>query len=198
MSDGCNIISARYPFFQMAVTYLLMPIVSLIGLGLGVLLLESESAFVGVLLILFGVWLLFLSVFGSLMCASIIVSDDGIASCNFGRSLKFVRWKNVSKIKKVRRWNAGFRSFEDVFYIFDGAFSPFQERMVNLIGPIAFTDKIRGLRNILDCINEAAKKYSIPLILLDQEAARKSAAQSGAGAWIRLVPKVEEIEITSL
>lgn len=180
----------------MAMTYLLMPIVSLISLSLGVFLLHVASTFFGVLLVLFGIWFIFLSAFGSLMCSSITISEEGIASHNFGRTLKFVRWQDVIKIKKVRRWNAGSRSFEDVFHVFDKIFSPLQERMVNLRGPVAFTDKLRGSRELLDKINEAACRHHFPLVLLDQEAARKSAIKTGSGAWKRVVPKVEEVILT--
>jgi hypothetical protein len=108
-----------------------MPIVSLINLGLGALLLEVGSVFFGALLILFAAGFVFLIAFGSLMCCSITVSDEGIASHNFGRTLKSIRWQDVTKIKKVRRWNAGSRSFEDVFYVFDGTFPALRERTVN-------------------------------------------------------------------
>lgn len=196
MSDASNATNFRYPLSQVVITYLLLPVVSLISLGLGVFLLETASTFFGVLLILFGAWFLFLSAFGSLMCSSITASDEGIAARNFGRTLKFIRWRDVTKVKKVRRWNAGSRSFEDVFYVFDGTFPPLRERIVNLRGPVAFTDKICGSRGLLDKINEAVRRYRFPLVALDQEAARKLAAESGAGAWRRTVPKVEEVPLT--
>lgn len=196
MTDASRSKSYRYPFSQIVISYLLLPIFSVLGLGLGAFLLEVGSAFFGALLILFGAWLIFLSAFGSLMSASIIVSDEGIAAHNFGRSLKFIRWRDVTKIKKVRRWNAGSRSFEDAFYVFDKTFSSLHQRMVNLRGPIAFTDKIRDLRGLLDKVNEAARRYRFPLVALDQEAARKLAAQSGAGVWARTVPKVHEVLLT--
>ncbi|MGH7105060.1 MAG: hypothetical protein ACREFT_00925 [Acetobacteraceae bacterium] len=193
-----NVVDFRYPLSQVVITYLLMPIVSLISLGLGVFLFAATSIFFGVILILFGVWLVFLSVFGSLMCSSVTVSNEGIAAHNFGRTLKFILWQDVMKVKKVRRWNAGSRSFENVFYIFDGTFPPLRERMVNLRGPIAFTDKIRELRELLDEINKAARRYHFPLVVLDQEAARKLATQTGVGAWRRTVLKVEEAPLTEL
>jgi len=165
----------------------------------GVLLLAATGIFFGALLFLFGSLLLaFLSIFGSLMCCSIIISENGIAAHNFGRVLKFIRWQDITTIKKIRRWNAGSRSFEDTFHIFDGEFPAFRERTVNLRGPIVFTDKIRSLRSLLDKINEAAHRYRLPLVVLDQEAARSLAARSHAGAWQRTVPKVEEVPLTEL
>lgn len=196
MSDASSATKYRYPFSQLVITYLLMPGVSLISLGLGAFLLKVNSIFFGALLVLFAAWFIFLIAFGSLMCCSITVSDDGIAAHNFGRTLKFIRWGDVMKIKKIRRWNAGSRSFEDVFHVLDGTFPPLRERMVNLRGPVAFTDKIRGLPELLDKINEAARRYHFPLVALDQEAARKLAAQTGAGSWRRTVPKVEEVPLT--
>jgi hypothetical protein len=103
------------------------------------------------------------------MSSSIVLSEEGIAARNFGRTLKFIRWENVTKIKKVRRWNAGSRSYEDVFYVFDGDFPALRERMVNLRGPIAFSDKIRRVRDLLDEINEYARRYHFPVLTLDQE-----------------------------
>src|SRR5664279_65067 len=104
-----------YPFSQRAITYLLMPLVSLVSILLGVFLLTAGSPIVGALFILFGGCFVFLSAFGSLMCSSITISDEGIAAHNFGLTLRFIRWENVTKIKKVRRWNAGSRSYESVF-----------------------------------------------------------------------------------
>lgn len=198
MPNGHNATDFRYPLSQVAITYFLMPVVSLISLGLGAFLFEEASIFFGVLLILFGAWFIFLSVFGSLMCSSITVSGEGIAAHNFGRTLKFIRWQDVTQVKKVRRWNAGSRSFEDVFHVFDGTFSPLRERLVNLRGPVVFTGKIRGLRGLRDRINEASHRYHFSLVALDQEAARKLATQAGAGAWKRAVPKVEEVPLTEL
>ena len=66
-------------------------------------MLEAASIFFDVLLILFGAWFIFLSAFGSLMCSSIIVSDEGIAAANFWRTLRFIHWRDVTKVKKVRR-----------------------------------------------------------------------------------------------
>jgi hypothetical protein len=109
--------------------------------------------------------------------------------------LKFIRWRDVTKITKVRRWNAGALRFEEAFFVFDGTYTPLRERMMNLRGPIAFKDTIRGLRALLDQINEAARRYHFPLVVLDQEAAGKLAAQTGAGAWRRIVPKVEEVKV---
>ena len=178
-------------------TVLMMPAVSLVSIGVGIFLLKANSTFVGILFIFFGAWLVLLSAFGALMCSSIIVTGESIAARNVGRTLKVIRWENVTRAKKVRNWNPGSQSFQDTFYVFDGTFPPLRERMVNLRGPIAFTDKMRGLRRLLDTVNEAARRYEFPLVALDQEAARKLAAQRQAGAWERTVPKVEEVRLTA-
>jgi len=158
-----------YPFSQMVITYLLMPTVSLISIVLGVFLLKASSAIVGDLLIFFGACLLFLSAFGSLMCSSIAISDEGIAAHIFGRRLKFIHWEDVTKIKKVRRWNAGSRSFDEVFHVFDGDFPALRERMVNLRGPIVFSDKILRVRALLNGINRYSRLHHLPLLIVNQE-----------------------------
>ena len=159
----------KYPFSPKIITYLLMPVASLITIGLSSILLKANDPILGSLFILFGAGLLFLSAFGSLMCSSIVVSNDGIAAHNFGRTLKIIRWENVTKIKKVRRWNAASRSFEDTFYIFDGDMTALSERMVNFRGPVAFGDKIRGVRNLLTEVNEYGRRHHLLLVALDQE-----------------------------
>jgi hypothetical protein len=159
----------KYPFSQKVITYLLMPLVSLISVSLGSFLLKADDAILGSFFTLVGVGLFFLSAFGSLMCSPIIVSDEGIEARNFGRMLKFVRWEEVTKIKKVRRWNAGSRSFDDTFYVFNGNFPALRERMVNLRGPIAFGDKISGIRDLLNGINEYGQRHHLLFVTLDQE-----------------------------
>ncbi len=159
----------KYPFSQKVITYLLMPLVSLISVSLGLFLSKAGDAILGSLFISVGAGLFFLSTFGSLMSSSIVASIEGIGARNFGRTLKFIRWRDISKIKKVRRWNAGSRSFEDMFYIFDGDFTALRERMVNLRGPIAFSDKICGIRDLLNGINDRAREHHLLLVILDQE-----------------------------
>jgi hypothetical protein len=183
----------KYPPSQTMITYLLMPAVSLTCIGLGVFLLIMERAVVSYFLILVGMGFMFLSAFGSLMCSSIIVTDDGIAACNYGRTLKFIRWRDATGAKKVRRWNAGSRGYDDVYHIFDGSG---HERIVNLLGPIVFTDKIIGLREILDSVNDAARGHHFPLTVSDQEAARKPVAPNGAAPWRGRAAKVEENSVT--
>jgi hypothetical protein len=197
---GDNEASAQYeyPQSQMVMTYLGIPGLSLFCFGVGVFAISEHSYVFGVLCILVAAWFISLSVFGSLMCSSIIVSDRGIASRNFGRVLKFIGWEDVTKVKKVRRWNAGSRSYEDVFYAYDGDFPGLRERMVNLRGPIVFTDRITGLRALLDNVNEYAQRHRFPLIVLDQEVARERTSQKGAGAWERTVSKVDEIKVAAL
>jgi hypothetical protein len=178
-------------------TYLGMPALVLFCLWVGIFLLNENSTFVGIMLIAFAVWFANLGAFGSMMCSPIVISGEGIAAHNFGRSLKFVRWQDVTKIKKVRRWNPASQSYDAAFYVFDGDFGTFHERMVNSLGPIGFTDKICGQRELLDKINGYAQRYQFPLIVVDQEAARRCAAERGAGAWERTVPKVNEDRVTA-
>jgi ABC-type multidrug transport system fused ATPase/permease subunit len=185
-----------YPFSQTAITYLLMPVVSLVGILLGIFLLTAGSAIVGALLILFGGCLVFLSAFGSLMCSSIAINDEGIAARNFGRTLRYIRWEDVTKIKKVRRWNAGSRSYENVFHVFDDDFPALRERLVNLRGPIVFSDKICKMSGLLNKINESARRYQFPLVTLDQEATREIVTQKKARPLGQTVPKADETKVT--
>ena len=168
----------RYPISQKAVTYVLMPVTSLASVSLGVFLLRADNVIIGAFLATFGALFLFLSAFGSLMCSSIAVNDEGIAAHNYGRTLKSVHWQDVTKVKSVKRWNAGSRSYEDVFYVFDGEFPALEERMINLRGPIVFTDRIDDLRKLLDSINERSQRYQFLLVSLDQE-------QLGNSLWNR-------------
>ena len=162
----------KYPLSQLILTYLLMPGVALVSFGLGMLWLELGTSVVPVLFFLCAAWLVCLAAFGSLMSSSIATSDEAIAAYNYGRMLKSVRWQKIAKVKKVRRWNAGSRSYEDVFHVFDGEPSWLQERMVNLRGPIVFTDKISELRTLLNEINGYAREYRFSLVILDQEASK--------------------------
>lgn len=187
----------KYAWSQKLTTYVLLPAMSLVSVSLGFFLI-GESIVAGIVLFAIGAWFGLLGAFGSLACSSIAVSDEGIAAYNFGRTLRFIPWRYVIKVKKVRRWNAGSRSYQDDFYIFDSDFSAPRERMVNLRGPISFSDKIRGLRQLLDRINDRARQHRFSLIVLDQEAARNRALQPGAGPWERTVPKVDEMHLMEL
>lgn len=188
----------KYPVSRRLMTYLGMPVLSLIGLGLAIPLFIVHNLVFGTLFVLAGAWFMLLSAFGYLMCSSITVDDKGIAAHNFGRMLKFISWRDVTKIKKVRARPPTTSSYEDVYYVFDGTFSAFHERLVNLRGPIAFNDKIGGLGELLAKINEAARLYRFTLVAVDEEAARKLAVQKGAGACERTAPKVKEVPLTEL
>src|ERR1051326_7790142 len=142
----------NYPPSQIVITYLGIPALSVFCLGTGIFAIDANSTLFGFLSILVAALFISLSVFGSLMCSSITIDDEGIGSRNFGRRLKFIRWQDVTKVRKIRRWNAGSRSYENVFHVFDRDFSGLRERMVNLRGPIVFTDKIDRLRELLDTI----------------------------------------------
>lgn len=184
----------RYPLMRLVVTYLCFPRLSTASVALGIFVLKGDT-FVGVFLLLFGSLMISLGAYGSLLCSSISIDGKGIAACNFGRTLRHIEWQNVTKITKVRRWNAGLRGYENEYYIFDGVFSPLMERLFNLRGPIAFSDKIKELRDLLDQINAAASQYQFSLTAVDQEAARTLAAEAGAGAWRRTVPTVDEVQV---
>jgi hypothetical protein len=197
MREADDAMDYRYPRSRILLTYLMIPALALGSTGLGVFLFVVGSIFVGALLFVFGIWFAFIGAFGVLKCSAIRLDSKGIEAHNFGRILKTANWQHVKKAKKVRRWNAGSRSFEDAYYVFDGPFSALRERMVNLRGPIAFDEKIRGLRALLDKINAAAVQYDFPLIVSDQEASIKLARLAGISVWSRFALEAKEVQVAA-
>ena len=191
-----------YPFSQLIMTYLGMPALCLVSILLGAFLLITGSltvgsAIVGTLFVLFSPVVFFLSAFGALMCSVIAVSDEGIAAHNFGRTLRFIRWEDVTKIKKVRRWNIASGSYLDTFYVFDRNFPPLRERMVNFRGPIAFSGEIRGLRDLLNRINDYSRRNNFLLVTLAQGLDGRSGTQMKLASRKRASPETDEIEVTA-
>ncbi len=188
----------NYPESRTAMTYLGMPALSLFGLWVGVFGIREGDVPFAIIWILVAIWFGLLSVFAAFMCSSITMSDEAIAASNFGRTLKRIRWADVTRVKKVRRWNLASRSFEDSFYVYDDTFSALRERMVNSLGPIVFTDKIDDLRSILDRVNLNAGKYQFPLAVLDEQAARAAASKQGAATFGVILRGAEEVRVTAL
>jgi hypothetical protein len=186
----------KYPVRQLIANYVITPIIALLCFSFGIFVLD-QSYVAGALCVGFGFFVALMNLMLLLIFSRIVVSDGGISAHNFGRMLKFIRWENVKKIDKVRQWNAGSRSYSEVFHVFDGDFSAFERRMVNFRGPIVFTDRIEGLRMLLDKVNEYARQHQFPLVVLDQEVARMHALRQGAGLWKRTVPALEERIVTA-
>ena len=86
-------------------------------------------------------------------------------------------------------------SYEDVFHVFDGDFPALRERMVNLLGPIVFSDKIHRVRDLLDKINEFARRHHFLLVTLDQEATSEVATQKQARSWGQTAPQADETKV---
>lgn len=149
-----------------------MPIACLACVTLGVFLVRSGNFTPGVLLVTFGVLFAFLSTYGSLMDVAILANTDGISAYKIGRRIKFIRWQDISKVKKIHRWNAGSRSYQDVYYVFDKPYPPISERLVNFVGPITFTDEISNLPELINKVNESAREFGFSLSIIDQEASQ--------------------------
>jgi hypothetical protein len=80
----------RFPLLKLVMTYLLAPLLSIVSLGSGAFLLKSDGLLIGSLMILFGVFFMLVGAYGSLLCSSIVVADEGITARNFGKPLKVI------------------------------------------------------------------------------------------------------------
>lgn len=188
----------RYPRSRTIMVCYLIPAVTLGDFGFGICLLLSGKSVLGALFILAFPWLALLSGFGFLMCCPIRINQAGIAACCFGRTLKIIRWRNVAKVGKVRRWSVVARAYQDDFYVSERDRSLAHQPVVNLLGPIAFTEEVEGLRDLLDHVTAYAQRHHIPMTVQDQEAARKRAAQEGAGFLARALAAADEVRVTKL
>jgi hypothetical protein len=187
-----------YPLCYKVAVCLLMPMFNGAVLSLGIFLFLNLHHIFGIFFIAFGTLLFVLTAYGLFMSSSILISDDGIKAANFGRPLKIIRWQDVTKVIKLRGWNNGSYSYEDTYYIFDGNFGAWRERMVNWRGPIVFSERIRKLREVLDKINNYSHRFGFPLFVVDEEAATKLSAQEGAGYWRRVAQEVDEVRVPNL
>ena len=188
----------RYSLYSKIAGYVLAPLFTAFFTGLAMFLFKQGAIGVAILCLLFAVGIALLIVLTSLTYAPIGISDDGIAAYKLGWKMKSVRWPDVKKIQKMRFWNMGARAYQDRFYVYDGDFGTRRKLMVNLRGPIVFTDEIRELRELLNRINGYARRYGFPLVVLDQEAASKLAVQKGAGYLGRVAPTADEVRVTEL
>lgn len=166
-----------YPTAQVVTNYLVIPMMWLFWSACGAYAFEYGRFVLGTLCVFSALWLIVLNLVGSLLMSSIAVNDEGIAANNFGRTLKFVSWGSVTKVKKVRRWNMGSRTYEEVFHVFDGEYSPLRERFINVLGPVVFSHRIGRVKDLLDSINVHAQRYGFPLVVIDQGADRSSMAR---------------------
>ncbi len=188
----------RYRLYPKIAGYVLAPLFTAFFTGLAIFLFEQGAIGVAVLCLLFAIGIALLIVLTSLTYALIGISDDGITAYKLGWKMKSIRWQDVKKIQKMRFWNMGARAYQGRFYVYDGDFGTRRKLMVNLRGPIVFTDEIRELRELLNRINGYARRHGFPLVVLDQEAASKLAVQKGAGYLGRVAPTADEVRVTEL
>ena len=134
--------------------------------------------------------------FRATMCrASIKINEDGIAAFIFGFEAKTISWKNMTKIRKTRVTNG--YNYVDSFSVFDGNHSLICRYFVNVCGGIMFSQDIRGLRDLLDKVSFYARRYEVPLVVLDTEAAAKEFARDQApGRWKRGMAKSAEVRVS--
>ena len=151
-------------------TFVLLPTVAVVSVGLGALMISLDFILFGVGFVLFGGWLALLALFGLMMSSAITVGLDGIGTRNFGRALKFIRWRDITQVRRIRRWNASSRAYECVFYAFDRENPHASGRIVNLSHyPIAFSERIRGAQKIVETINEQSRRHQFPLVAIEPE-----------------------------
>jgi hypothetical protein len=189
----------KYGPSQLIETYVAVPALASLALGFGVFFLAAAnvtgSSTVGAFFLLGAALVWFGATTAWLAYSPLVLDAEGVTAHKLGWKLKTIRWEDVKKIEKrrVSNWNAG---YEDHFYIYDRDFRRLDMILINLCGPIFFTEAIRGFRGLLDCINAKAWRYRFPLVVRDEERARNLAVQRGSGVGERLVPKVEEVQVT--
>jgi hypothetical protein len=188
----------RYKLYPRMVGYVLASLLIAFFTRLAAFLFGQHSIGVAVLCLLFAVGIALLIVIAALTYAPISISDYGIVTYKLGWRMKSIRWQDVTKIQKMRFWNMGARAYQDRFYVYNGDFGTRRRLLVNLRGPIVFTDEIRELRDLLNRINSYARRHGFPLVVSDQEAASNAAAQKGAGYLERVAPTPEEVRVSEL
>jgi hypothetical protein len=127
--------------------------------------------------------------------ASIVVDERGISTQAFGIKTRSIAWNDVKKIMKVRVSNG--YSYVDNFSIQDKIARIFICRLfINFCGNVVFSQDIRDLRYLLDEINFYARRYKIPLFVLDAEGATATGAARGhVGYWKRAKATILEVRV---
>jgi hypothetical protein len=127
---------------------------------------------------------------------SIVIDEGGVSASAFGMRLKSTQWGEVKRIRKTR--SPGYSGHCTVsFQIEDENTHPAVCRFfVNVCGNVAFTQEIRGLRDLLDQINFYAREYKISLVVWDiQAAGAKLAPLKGSAYWRQATARIPEIEV---
>jgi hypothetical protein len=119
----------------------------------------------------------------------------GISAKALGIRTRAIKWRDVKKIRKARVTN-GYVYVEN-FNIQDSKKHDVVCRFfVNFCGNIAFSQDIRGLRNLLNRVNFYARQHEIPLVIWDTEAAAaKLASEKGPGYWRRATAQIPEVRV---
>lgn len=115
---------------------------------------------------------------------SINLNERGLYSSIFGIKIKKILWTEVSKVRKIRTYVL--YGHTDFFEVVEYRHNLLCGLFVNIFGNIAFSQRINQCRDLLDGINDYARRYEIPLVVLDPRAAATRISRDPApGRWRR-------------
>jgi hypothetical protein len=199
MNDqGAEPKSFRDRTYLKAMAYVLTPPIVLIFLYAAGLSIKVGNFGAAICFAIAAAYFVILTWLALMLASTIVVSYEGVAAQNFGRTSKFIRW---DAIKKIVRWTTGnvptVSTFPDWYRIYDGEGELFGIRRFppNLRGPVIFNGRLENIRELLDQISIEAARHQFPLFVMDRAAARKIAAQSGEGDWQQLSAKPTEVKV---
>jgi hypothetical protein len=133
--------------------------------------------------------------------SAIALEDDGVGTYAFGFRCKYVKWRDVGKIRKVREWDAPTMRYLTKFYVNT------KRSSINMhtrhifgntpcqCGPIVFDERIVDLRGLLNSINTYARTYHIEIVSVDREADFQLALQAGKSWWKELNERESKLDM---
>ena len=116
-------------------------------------------------MLVFGIFLLiFLSgyfvIYGVL---DLVVSDDGLSKCFFGKRIQYIKWQEVKLIRKFTV-SDGTGNFSKIY---DLCTDIEKRDHLGYSGKIVFRDDIHDLNVLIDLINQYIHKYQIKVEMRD-------------------------------
>jgi hypothetical protein len=134
--------------------------------------------------------------------SAIELDNDGLSTYAFGYRWKYVTWRDVTSIRKVREWDAPTTRYLTKFYV-NTSSSSINMHMRHIFGntpfrrgPIAFDERIIDLRMMLDAINSYAQRFQIEIVSVDREADFQRVRETGQSLWKEL--KERESKVATL
>lgn len=185
----------EYTLYPKIAGRVLAPLLAAMFAGLALLLFEKGITGLAITFLLFALGWILLVAIGALVDAPIHISDEGIAASKMGWTTKGICWQDVISVKKRHLYNPASLRYDDTFYVNDRDYRGPLYWFPNLYGPIIFSDQLCDVRDLLDRINGYARRFGFPLVVVDEEAAKRAAALHSAGFWQRMVPKVDESRV---